>query len=121
MATEEVSEYYVHTMQHIIGVGYTRCEEARENNGDLLDACSRWWNSLDAFGLMIGNLAKATGELCYLNIAVGNHKRLLADYIREHLGFCPILDIDLDGKPRNDKVPGEWSTLKYKFCFQTNS
>jgi len=116
----EQSEYYKPMMERIIGVGYKRCEEMRESikKGDshdceMITTCMNWWNSLDAFSLMASCLHLDTGELSWISVAVGNNKSIIADYIEKHLGFSPILDVDLDGKARNDKVPKTWCTLEY--------
>ena len=119
----ELSEFYLPVFERIVGVGYVRCEAARKKDQDggvhdhLVDAFQRWWNSVEAFGMMIGHLAVDKGELTYLILAVGNHKRVLADYAKEHLGFDPIMDIDTHGKATDERLPKGWYTPEYVYAW----
>ena len=117
----ENSEAYEPMAAHIIGLGFCRCEDIRTKTEkgemhkyEFMEACLRWWNSVKAFDMMLGNLKVDRGELCHVTLAIGNHVQVIDKYIEKYLGFSPILDLNLDGTAKNDKVPPNWYTLRYK-------
>ncbi len=116
----ETSESYLPMMEHVVGLGFKRCEEARKRvkKGEpkfrLVEACLRWWNSVRAFDMMLCNLQVEREELCHVLVRLNASIQAMSRYMKKHLGFSPILDLELDGTARNDKVPPGWHTLRYR-------
>ncbi|TGT64049.1 MULTISPECIES: hypothetical protein [unclassified Mesorhizobium] len=70
-----------------IGKMFARCEKAREAGDETLLydlCCSMWWG---LNGLQ--HIATAISTATHFTIALSNHQRQIADYIREHTGVDP--------------------------------
>jgi len=93
-----------------IGRWYARCEVARKVKDDIqkkckienremtfheyLDnqiffkECTKFWWGVKA----INKVSIVTEGAIHFGIAISNEQRYVAEYIKKHLGFCPILD-----------------------------
>lgn len=104
------SEMIEGTAAHLLGVWFHNCELAREvkeriekrckdedrepNFREHLDCeafydqCSHMWWGLQS----LNHLSIVTRGATHFGIASSNEMSKVAKYIKEHLGFCPILD-----------------------------
>lgn len=104
------SEMIEPTAAHCLGVWFHNCELARElkekiekrctdenremNWREMLDCeqffhqCSHMWWGLKS----LNKLSIVTRGATHFGIAISNEMSKVANYIKEHLGFCPILD-----------------------------
>lgn len=93
-----------------IGRWYARCEVARKIREEILvkcktenrdksfhehldserffKECTKFWWGLRA----INRLSIVTDGAIHFGISISNEQRHVANYIKKHLGFCPILD-----------------------------
>ena len=106
------SEIIEPTAAHLLGVWFHNCELARNLKDkiekrctdekremtfrEMLDCeqffnqCSHMWWGLQS----LNSLSIVTRGAVHFSIAVSNEMRKVSHYIKEHLGFCPILDKD---------------------------
>lgn len=106
------SERIEPTASYCIGVWFHNCEIAKdlkdkiqkkckEENRDMtlqemLDSeqffreCAKMWYGVKA----LNRLSIATRGAVHFGIAISNEQSRIASYIKEHLGFCPIIDKD---------------------------
>jgi hypothetical protein len=97
---------------HCLGVWFHNCEIAKalkdkikkkceEENRDMtfqemLDSeqffreCTNMWYGVKA----LNRLSIATRGAVHFGVAISNEQRKMASYIKDHLGFCPIIDKD---------------------------
>lgn len=106
------SEIINPTAAYALGIWFHNCELARELKDkiekrckdesrnetfqEMLDCdrffhqCSHMWWGLQA----LNTLSIVTNGAVHFSLAISNEMRKVSKYIKEHLGFCPILDKD---------------------------